>query len=137
MTAASGTEDRGAGTTGTSVGVVVFLLLMLAAVQILFDLYASTMVTAAAYDAAREVASVDVADDRCRSVDGAEQRFVEALGNYGRRGHASLTWTCTADDVVRVRVVADHPTVLPRRLAGLLSLGHLDRTIEVRAETAR
>ncbi len=122
---------------GTSAGFLVFLLLMFAAVQILFNLYATTMVTAAAHDAARDVAGFDAAADRCAAVAGAEAQFVDALGDYGDRGHAHLEWTCGDADVVRVRVIADHPTILPPRLAGLLSLGHLDRTIEVRVEDLR
>jgi hypothetical protein len=129
-----GRLDRGAGLVGTSAGFLVFLLLMLAAVQILFNLYANSMVTAAAHDAARQVAGFDAAADRCAATADAEVRFTEALGDYGDAGYASLTWTCIDPAVVRVQVVADHPTILPPRMAGLISLGHLDRTITIRIE---
>ena len=122
---------------GTSAGFLVFLLLMFAAVQILFNLYATSMVTAAAHDAARDVAGFDAATDRCAAIAGAESAFVDALGDYGDGGHATLQWTCGDPDVVRLRVIADHPTILPPMLAGLLSLGHLDRTIEIRVEAFR
>ncbi len=113
------------------------MLMMLAAVQILFNLYATSMVTAAAHDAAREVAGFDAAADRCGAVAEAEASFLRSLGDYGTSGHATLHWTCSNPDVVRVRVVAQHPSVLPPRLSGLSSLSNLDRTIEVRTETLR
>lgn len=130
-------QQRGAGLVSTSAGFLVFMLLMLAAVQILFNLYATSMVTAAAHDAAREVAGLDAATDRCGAVADAEAAFLQSLGDYGAAGHATLHWTCNNPDVVRVRVVAQHPSVLPERLAALTSLASLDRTIEIRAESRR
>lgn len=119
---------------GTSAGFLVFLLLLFAAVQILFNLYATSMVTSAAHEAAREVAGYTAASDRCAAVAGAEAGFVDALGDYGRDGYATLSWNCAGPDVVTVQVTANHPTVLPARMAGLLDLGRLDRTIVVRIE---
>lgn len=131
------TAERGTTMLGTSAGFVVFLLLMFAAVQILFNLYATSIVTAAAHDAASAVAGLDAADDRCAAAADAEARFVEALGDYGQAGHAELFWDCIDPDIVTVRVVAEHPTFLPAHLAGLVDLGHLDRTIVVRVERFR
>jgi hypothetical protein len=130
-------EDRGAGTIGTATGVLVFLLLMFSSVQILFNLYATSMVTAVAHDAAREVAGFRASPSRCGAAAAATTRFTEQLGEYGRAGHARLEWTCTDPDVVRVRVTATHPSLLPERLGGLRSLSRLDRTIEVRIEAPR
>ncbi|MEM9203760.1 MAG: TadE/TadG family type IV pilus assembly protein [Actinomycetota bacterium] len=119
---------------GVTAGILVFLLLLFAAVQILFNLYATSMVTSAAHEAARDVAGYDSATDRCAAVADAEAGFIEALGSYGRDGYARLTWNCAGPDVVSVQVTANHPTVLPARMAGLLSLGQVDRTIVVRVE---
>ena len=130
-------QQRGAGLVGTSAGFLVFMLMMLAAVQILFNLYATSMVTAAAHDAAREVAGFDAATDRCGAVAAAEAAFVRSLGEYGTAGHATLQWTCNNPDAVRVRVVAQHPSVLPARFGALSSLSSLDRTIEIRTEGLR
>ena len=130
-------QQRGAGLVGTSAGFLVFMLMMLAAVQILFNLYATSMVTAAAHDAAREVAGFDAAADRCGAVAAAEAAFLDSLGDYGAASHATLHWTCNDPDVVRVTVVAQHPSVLPARFGGLTSLSTLNRTIEIRAETRR
>lgn len=127
-------RERGAGMVGTSAGFLVFLLLLLVAVQILFNLYANTMVTSAAHTAARSVAGHRASDDRCAAVEGANERFVETLGEYGDGGHATLEWTCRHPDAVAVRISATHPTILPARMSGLLGLGHLERTIVVRVE---
>jgi hypothetical protein len=134
---AASAAERGAGTFGTAAGFLVFLLLMFTAVQILFNLYATSLVTAAAHDAARDVAGFRAADDRCGAVPAAEAAFVEQLGEYGQQGHATLEWTCNDPNVVRVHVTATHPSILPTRMAGLSSLAELDRTIEVRVEEFR
>ena len=129
-----GRIDRGAAMVGTTAGVLVFLLLLFAAVQILFNLYATSMVTSAAHEAARHVAGYASATDRCAAVGDAEAGFVDALGEYG---NATLTWDCAGPDVVSVRIVAEHPTVLPARMAGLVDLARMDRTIVVRIEEFR
>ena len=125
------------GTIGTAAAFVVFLLLMFSAVQVLFDLYATSMVTAAAHDAAREVAGHRAAADRCAAIRAAEAGFVDALGGYGDAGNARLEWSCGDAEVIRVRVVATHPSVLPPGLGRLFALSEVDRTIEVRVEDTR
>lgn len=110
------------------------MLLLFAAVQILFNLYANTMVTSAAHEAARRVAGHTAATDRCAAIDDANALFADALGAYGDEGFATLTWDCTDSGVVTVDIVANHPTILPSRLSGLVGLGRLERTITVRIE---
>ncbi len=128
------TRDDGVGTIGTAAAFTVFLLLMFVAVQVLFNLYATSMVTSAAHDAASQVAGFDAFGDRCKAAAEAEFAFEQRLGRYGEAGHAELEWTCADPDIVRVRVRARHPTLLPASLAGLASLSEVDRTIEVRVE---
>lgn len=129
--------ERGAGLLSTSFGFLVFLLLMFAAVQIMFNLYATTMVTSAAHDAAMKVAGYDASSDRCAAVPAAEASFVESLGEYGQAGHASLEWNCLDPDRVVVVITADHPTVLPPAVAGIFGLSHLRKTISIRTEMKR
>ena len=57
-------NDQGTTLIGTSAGFLVFLVLLLGAVQITYDLYATSMVTAAARDAATSVAGFDAGPDR-------------------------------------------------------------------------
>jgi len=129
--------QRGAGLIGTSAGLLVFWLLMFAAVQILFNLYATSMVTSAAYDAARGVAGFASAQDRCAAVPAAEASMLDTLGDYADIGDISLSWTCSDPESVRLRVTADHPTLLPQQMTGLRRLAHVDRTITVRLEEPR
>ncbi len=130
-------DERGAGLLGTSFGFLVFLLLMFAAVQIMFNLYATTMVTSAAHEAAMTVAGFDAAADRCASVPAAEAAFAASLGEYGRAGNAVLAWNCVDPDRVTVVVTADHPNILPPAVAGIFGLSHLRKTISVRTEIKR
>lgn len=130
--------DRGAAQIGTSSAIFVFLTLLYAAVQVAFDLYATTMVTAEARDAARSVAGFDAGPDRCAAAAEAEVELVRALGPYGTEAGVRLEWVCDDTGVVRLRVTARHPSILTSGFPpGLDSLGELDRTIEVRVESPR
>lgn len=126
-------EARGAALIGTTAGLTVFLVLLLFAVQSAVTLHARSIVTATAYDAAREVAGYSNAssvDARAR----AHARFAQRLGDYGR-DHVRLEWLDVHDlDVVRVRVVAHHPSLLPPAFGEALGLRTTDRNIEVRIE---
>ena len=129
--------DRGASIVAMSGGVLVFLTLLLAAVQILYGLYATSLVTAAAHEAAHDVASVDHSADRCAAVGPAEARLRDSLGDYADAARLTLEWTCSDPAAVRLRVRATHPGLLPRQLAGITPLAELDRTITVRLEAPR
>ena len=127
-------RQRGAGVIGTSAGFLVFLLLLLVAVQVLFNLYANTMVSAAAHDAARSVAAYRDGSDSCEAVDTATQDFVSNLGGYHEAASVTLRWDCARADAIAVEVSARHPTILPQRMRGLLGLGEFERIITVHRE---
>jgi len=130
-----GQAERGSGVVGLSAGCLVFLLLMFFAVQLLFNLYATSMVVSEAHRAAHTVASFRGGPDRClRSAPVAERAFRNALGAYGSAGHAQLRWNCTDPGIVEVTVIADHPSILPSRIGGIQSLTHVERTIQIRVE---
>ena len=129
--------SRGVGLLGALAALLVFLILLLAAVQVLFNLHADSMVTSAGFEAARVVAGFDRAADRCRAVDAGDRRFREALGRFGTAGSIRLDWTCDDPDQVKLAVAAEYPTVLPPFVRGLTGLGRLDRTITVRVEARR
>ena len=129
--------QRGSGLFGTLMGFTVFMLLMIAAVQVLFNLHATTVVTSAAFDAARLVAGYDSVADRCAAIEAAESSLRQRLRRYLEHGTVTLSWTCSDPETVRLAVRADHPTVLPGPLRGLAGLGRLERTVEVRSEDLR
>lgn len=104
-------------------GVLVFVSLLLFAVQVLVGLYATTVVTAAAYDAAKAVAGADRPP-----VDVAEAAARRHIGRSGDR--ASFRWAVD-DDVVSLTVRAPRPTLLP------LMADDVVRTVRVRVESLR
>ncbi len=123
-------EEGGAGLVGTLAGVTMFLALLFFAVHLLLNLYGASTVTAVAFDAARIAAGSD-------GDEGAAQRHAERLlSGYVERGAVRLDFSGSDEDVVRLHVVAEHPT------ADLLPLVELpfdvtDRTVVVRRERIR
>ena len=112
-------------------GLFVVLVLLLFAVQVVYDLYATSAVTAAAYDAARVVAGADGGPGATAT---AEEGARHALGRYGER--LAFTWKLD-DDVVELRVVARNPGFLPAGLRRPLGVDTVDRTVRLRTERFR
>jgi Flp pilus assembly protein TadG len=118
---------------GTTAGLLVFLVLLLFAVQAAVSLSARSLVTAAAYDAARDVAGYASQASRADARARAEQRLRDRLGEAGRT--AVIEWLATEDpDVVRLHVSVQHPSLLPRAFGDPLGVTSTDRTVEVRVE---
>jgi hypothetical protein len=123
---------------GSIVGVTVFLVLLLFAVHLVLNLYGTSVVTAAAFDAARlraGGAGAEVSEAE------AEQQVLDLLDGYRDGGRLQLSWSYPDTDgdgeadVVALRIVAAHPTDL---LAGVrFPFQDIDRTISVRMERLR
>ncbi len=128
--------EAGVGVISSVAGVAAFLAFLFFAVQLLFNLYATSVVTANAYDAARDVASVRVDHDDPGSVASAqataERQLRDRLGSYSGR-ITSLDWSRSTADTVRLRVKADNPNLLLFG-TGLLGFDRIDRTVVVRVE---
>lgn len=133
----AGSSQHGSGLFGTLMGFTVFMLLLMAAVQVMYNLYATTVVTGAAFDAARHVAGYDHADDRCGTTAEAESALRSRLGRYLDRGAITIAWTCDDPEIVRLAFEADHPSILPEALRNLGGLGRPRRVVEVRSEDLR
>lgn len=130
-------RDRGAGLIGTIGGVVVFLVLLTFAVQLLFNLYATSAVTAVAHDAARAAAGGLVDHDGAQAstaLEEAEADARRALGRYGDR--LEFTWDVDARRV-RLTIGAEHPRVAISPVAAVFGFNRVDRTVEVRIEEVR
>jgi len=106
--------------------------LLLFAIQALFNLYATSVVTGVAYDAARRVA---VADGGPGNVAQAEADARRALGRYGAR--MTFDWSASDGEVVVLSVRARNPTRLLPSMAGPLAFDEIDRTVRVRVEAFR
>jgi hypothetical protein len=120
-------RERGTGLIGTLAGLTVFLSLLTVAVQVLVDLYQTSVVTAVGYDTARIVAS---GGDR----ESAAARARQLLGGVG--DEAELSWHVD-DDTVRLHLVVPTRRFLLPAVAGPLGLDEVDRTITIRRETER
>ena len=125
-------DERGGGPISLWVGFSVFLVMLLFAVQVLFNLYAASVVTAVSYDAARRVAG---SDGGAAYVAEAEEQARQALGRYASR--VTLDWSASSPDEVVLRVQSDNPSVLLPLKRGPAALQQLDRTIRVRVEQFR
>ncbi|MDQ4070550.1 MAG: hypothetical protein M3203_13925 [Actinomycetota bacterium] len=125
-------DERGGGPVSVWIGFSVFLVMLLFAVQVLFNLYAASVVTAVSYDAARRVAGSEGGPDYIAD---AEQQARQALGRYSDR--VTFDWSATSDEEVVLRVQADNPSVLLPVVAGPAAFDSLDRTIRVRVERFR
>lgn len=123
--------DEGAGLLGTSLGVFLFLVLLLVAVQVAFDLYARSAVGAAAFDAARAVAAAASVpgEETTASIEAAEARARAVLGGYG--DGAEFEWEMSEDAVVLTVRVAN-PSMLPPALR--LGDRETERTVRMRME---
>ena len=130
-----GRPQRGTGIIGSIFGFAVFLVLLLVAVQVLFDLYARSAVTAAAFDAARKVSGYDLAnlppDQLSQAQADAEAHARQILGRYGRV--TTFTWTLTADEV-QLRVQVTNPSLLPAPMGRALGIDRIDRTVRLPSE---
>ena len=101
-----------------------FLIFLLFAVQVLWSLYATTVVTSAAYDAGRLAASAGDAT-------AGEARFESTIGSYD----AEVTIIVpVGEGTVSVVITGENPSMLPDRFARVMPFGTIERTIEIRNE---
>ena len=123
-------DDRGQGLVSAIIGVTVVLLLLLLAAHTLLHLHRTTVVTAAAFDAARIVAGSQVGA-------GAESRAEEhARDVMGDLGAITFTWSYTVDSV-RLHVIVRDTSPLFPSLGGAVPFDTIDREITVRRECFR
>lgn len=132
------TDDRGTGMVSSVVGVTAFLTLLLYATQLVLNLYATSTVTAAAFDGARIVAG---ARGGTTAEAEAELHIRDVLGSYDDTGSLALSWeyrdtdAIPGPDVVALTVDAEHPTRLLRVVP--VPYQHIVRTVVVRLEALR
>lgn len=128
-------KDEGAGLLSTSFGILFFLGFLFFAVQLLFNLYATSVITSTAYDGAREVATKGRAptDADCEE---AKAHASEQLGRYAER----VTFECditSQPDAVVFTVHAVNPRFLGPAIDSFVGFDVIDRTAVVRVERFR
>lgn len=111
-------------------GVAIFLGFLLLATQVLLHLYATSTVSAAAFDVARRAAAEDAG---CAD---APQRARQLLGTYGQR--PEVTVTCkAAGERTRVTIAGPTPARLLSGLGDGVAAGGIERSAQVRTERFR
>jgi hypothetical protein len=114
------------------VGVTIFIVLLLFAVQLSLNLYATSVVTTVTYDAARQVAGSDGGPMATRA---AEAQARDLLGRFESGGGSlRFRWDTTRDDVLVLQVVAERPALLANVR---FPFQRIDRTAVVRWERPR
>ena len=130
-------DEAGVGLISILAGVSAFLVLLLFAVHLALNLYATSVVNAVAIDAARVVPG----SEGGRAAEAAAEAKARALlGQYDDEGDLSFAWSYPSTDgdadpdAVQLHVVATHPT----RLSPVeLPWSEVDRTVTVRLERLR
>jgi hypothetical protein len=121
--------DSGTALVGTLVGFFIFMVLLLLGVQTLVHLYATSALTAAAVEAAQQVATEGGAP---ADVPAAEQAARSSLGRFGGE-HTSFDWIEVDGQQVVLRVTARSPGLLPLPA----SFERVSRTVTLRTERFR
>lgn len=124
--------EQGTGLLGSVIGVTVFLVLLLFAVQLGMNLYATSTVTAVAYDAAREVAGSGSGADVASAAEAAEARARAVLDRFPD-DQLSFEWDVEGDTVA-LTVRATRTRFLPNVR---LPFETIERTVRVRREMPR
>ena len=127
----SSSREAGSGLIPTVTGVTIFLLLLLVAVQVAFNLYAASAVQAAAFDAARLVAAEGSDLSNAQAL--AERHVRSVLGRYGDEQVATVTVELEGQDVT-LTVSARNRSLLPRLLPDGLASDRVERSARVRLE---
>ncbi len=130
--------DSGTALISSIAGLLVFLAMLLFAVQTLVGLYTRSVVTDAAHEGARRVAGarVDQADPAAQGEarERAEQEVRRLLGRFG--DEVSMDWSASTTDTVSLRIRARPPGLLWDAFRGAGS-ALVDRTVTVRVERPR
>jgi hypothetical protein len=122
--------EDGVGPIATVFGVAIFLGFLMLATQVLVHLYASSTVSAVAFDVARR-ASADGAG--CA---GAPARAYQLLGTYG--DPATVSVTCAEDGEMRsVTITGPTPARMVDAFGAALGTDRIERTASVRIEQFR
>jgi hypothetical protein len=111
----------------------VFLTLLFFATQVLFNLYATSVVTAAAYDAARVVAGAAARGNGVEAEEQGKARFRDLVGRYATKHVETLDFSESTDDVIVLHVRAENPSLILGPI-GRAAFGVIDRRIRVRVE---
>jgi hypothetical protein len=121
--------EAGTGLLGSIVGVTVFLVLMLFAVQLVLNLYATSAVTGVAFDAARVVAGEAGGEAAVGEAEANARSVLARFESHG--GQLDFAWDLSSPDAVRLTIRASRPSLLP---LVPFPFDRVERTVTVRRE---
>ncbi len=139
--------EDGEGLFSTVFGLMLFLLLLLFAVQVTTHLYATTVVTTAAFDAARLVSgqqvlgssvgapTTDCPAPAAAEIDRANAHLASLLGGLWEVDAAD--WTGTDASRVTVEVTVQTPARVIGGVASVAGLDQISRTVTLQRECFR
>jgi len=122
-------SDAGIGVFGTVFGFLIFMVLLLFAVQVVIRLYATSTLTEVAIRAAQTVAQSPLLGGDVAQAEAAARR---SLGSFGA-SHTVFAWERVDSQDVVLRVRASTPEFLP----GLPGWSAISRTVTVKTEQFR
>lgn len=122
--------EGGTGLVSSLAGIAAFLGFLLLAVQVLVHLYATSVVSVAAFDAARLASGAAGGDAKAARAHG-----LSMVGGY--RQEVRTFDVDIGADVVAVRVVADSPALLPAAFGRVTGIGVIERSVVLRREGFR
>ena len=125
-------DERGTGLVGSVVGATVFLVLLLFAVQLALNLYATSAVTSIAFDAAREVAGSGGGPTATARAEAHARAVLDRFESDG--GRLGFTWDTSRADVLALTVSAERPSLLQHVR---FPFQRVERTVTVRWERDR
>ena len=108
-------------------------MLLLFATQVLYNLYATSVVTAAAYDAARVVAGAAARGDPLEAEQQGKALFDSCSAGTAPTDVETIDFSESTDDVVVLHVRSRNPNLLLGRV-GRAAFGVIDRRVRVRVE---
>lgn len=135
-------SERGTGLIGSIIGLLLFFGFLLLAIQVAVSLYATTMATSAAFDAAQRY-SVSSGDhglvDSSPEWATAESHARDQLGSWGQQVvfEPSIVGPAGDEQRIAVQVRGEVPALLPSFVGTLTNTRAVDRTVEVRLEEFR
>jgi len=121
---------------GTTLGVAVFLVLLMFAAHLLLNLWVTSTVEAAAHDAALDVALSGVTGSERRTAEArALERARASLGRFAAQ--VRFEFEPAGPNQIALHVTAPELHLLPPVAAAVFDLGGLDRRIVIDSEDPR
>lgn len=125
-------DERGVGLVSTLSGVAIFMAFLLLGAHVLVHLYATSVLTANAFDAARIVSGSSSGEDRVGAAARAQAQALAQMGGFADR--VAFTWEQLGPDEIVLTAAADTPNLLPALLARGLGMDMVERTVRLRVE---